>query len=90
MNLEEKRNLYYKGVWFDTCEELIDYSINWGKKSLTHETANEILKHISRDIFINIGLRGREFTNSEFSQYALDLFLYAMEMLDKNKKLKNG
>ncbi len=83
MNLEQKGNFYYKGAWFDTYEELIEYAITWGKKSLTHETANEILKHIGRDIIINIGLREIEFTNSEFSQYIQDLFMYAMEMLDK-------
>jgi len=82
VNKKEKDVFYFKGMCFDNAHDMFEYAKNWGKKSLTQETAIEIFKNIEKKILIYIGLIGIEFTNSQFSQYVDNLFVYAMEILD--------
>lgn len=80
------KNFYFQGKYFETDQEMFDYAIKWNYEQLTEETAERILSTLSRDIVMNIFLRGLEFDNSGFTSYIDRIFEFSMKTLMEFKK----
>jgi|KBSMisStandDraft_5_1062788.scaffolds.fasta_scaffold59597_8 hypothetical protein len=84
INLKNEKNFYFQGKWFDTSEELFDYSRRWNDFHLNQETAERLLDRLKKDIVLNVFLHGKSFTNSEFSEYLNRIFNFSILEMDKN------
>lgn len=80
---ESKKNFYFQGKWFETDDEMFSYIQEWKKMSLDEETAERTLQRLKNDIWMNIFLRGNQYTNEEFSLYVEKIFNFAIQEMQK-------
>lgn len=74
MDNKEKQKYYSKGKFFDTFEEMMEYSNEWNNKEIDQESCKHILDLLCRDIFLNISIYGEELTNKQFSEMTEQVF----------------
>lgn len=72
---------YSEGKFFDTFEEVLEYSKKWNDFDLDTLTADRHLDRLKKDITMNIFMRGIKFTNSEFIKYINSIFEFAIKTL---------
>lgn len=78
-----KNQFYFQGKWFDSSDEMFKYVNEWQKFSTDQETAERILDSLKKDIILNVFLRGKAFTNAEFSEFVEMIFQYTMRSLNE-------
>lgn len=78
---DSKNQFFFQGKWFHNQEDMFAYVKEWQNLTLDQETAERILKDFSKEMMMNIFLRGVEFTNLEFTSFLSDLFLFYNERM---------
>ena len=85
MNESNKDQYYFQGKYFDDSDQMFEYAKNWQNQNLDQETAERQLKALSKDIIMNVFLRGIKFKNNEFNAYLERIFQFAMNELNREQ-----
>jgi hypothetical protein len=76
-----KNQFYFQGKYFDTPEEMFDYSHKWNDLPLEQESAERMLAQVNREIVMNTFLLECVFTNGEFREFTNNLFDFAIKQI---------
>ena len=74
-------NFFFEGQWFSSAEKMFEFAFKWNDLALDQQTAKSILDKLTKDIILNIFLRGVKFSNREFSNYIKKLFEFSIRNL---------
>lgn len=87
--MTEKNKFYYKGSFFNSFEEMIEYEKIWNNEKLSNETFNILFQMFHHDLWLNINYL--ELTNKDAS-IALSCSLFDMikNFRDLSKLYKNS
>ena len=81
MKEEIKGTCVYQGKWFDSLDDMIEYSKQWSDSVSDDDSKRTALKRMTDDLMLNIHILDMRFSNREFSEYVYKVFLEAMRIL---------
>ncbi len=87
--VDQKQKYFVHGKYFDDPDEMFKYCDAWGSFNLDQQNAERILDGLKKEILMNVLFDGKEFSNSEFSQYVEEVFIYSMKRLRGDKCQEN-
>lgn len=76
---KKSKEFFFKGKYFDSFDEMLDYAGEWGRMKLTHKAAEQRLKEVARDIMINVKASGIVMDNFIFDHVCDDMLFFAMK-----------
>lgn len=71
---DDKENFHFQGKWFETFDEMIEYSNEWGNYRLDMFTATDLFSKMMKSLLLNVFLTSKPFTNKQFNNYLDKLF----------------
>lgn len=80
---ENKGDFFFKGRYFDTFDELLEYEQVWRKTQATQESTERELSTLKNDMLCNLIIRDVPLTNAELIAIIEKVFLLFCEEVMK-------
>lgn len=77
-----KEKTYFRGKYFDSIDDMIEYSKEWNIQEITQESCKQIFSNLGLEIFINVKAQDLKIKNSDLNRIYDCLLISAMQELE--------